>query len=304
VSDPSPFSTFPWPRPPGETVSPIWTGTGFQLGSAHTSLLTYPTECSGWADELSVLHEETVGPDHFMGVASRRHTLDQLEEHLHAPTPIVLEVGALSGFLLEDLPRRLPRVLLIGADSDRRSLEQFVRRRNDVPLLHFDLRRCPLPDSCVDAVVLSNVLEHIDDDALALRQVHRILKPGGVVVIEVPAGPHLYDVYDRVFLHHRRYALGNLVQLMKDQRFEVTFKSHLGTLLYPGFWYVKRRNRRYLEAPPAQQLEVVSKAINSSSHSIMHVIMRLEHHLRKVIPLPFGIRCITTGVKQPGRATS
>ena len=41
------------------------------------------------------------------------------------------------------------------------------------------------------AVVLLNVLEHIQDHEGALRQLYRILKPGGVVIIEVPAGPHL-----------------------------------------------------------------------------------------------------------------
>ena len=43
--------------------------------------------------------------------------------------------------------------------------------------------------------MLLNVLEHIDDHSSAIAQVARVLKPGGVAVVEVPAGPHLYDTY-------------------------------------------------------------------------------------------------------------
>ncbi len=60
-----------------------------------------------------------------------------------------------------------------------------------------------------------NVLEHIRGDALALRQVHRILRPGGVVVIEVSAGPKLYDVYDELLMHHRRYRLPSLARTLR-----------------------------------------------------------------------------------------
>jgi SAM-dependent methyltransferase len=63
-------------------------------------------------------------------------------------------------------------------------------------LLHFDLRHCPLPDGSFDGVILLNVLEHIKEDAAALRQIARILKPGGIAAIEVPAGRGLYDIYD------------------------------------------------------------------------------------------------------------
>ena len=49
------------------------------------------------------------------------------------------------------------------------------------------------------------MLEHVEDDQAAIRQVYRILQPGGVAVIEVPAGPDLYDIYDRQLMHHRRY---------------------------------------------------------------------------------------------------
>ena len=105
----------------------------------------------------------------------------------------------------------------------------------DVPLLQFDLTTCPLPGESLDAVVLLNVLEHIPDDTAALRQIYRVLKPGGIAVIEASTGPHSYDVYDKLLLHCRRYALAGLRNLATSVGFRIVEQSHLGCFVYPGF---------------------------------------------------------------------
>ncbi len=109
-----------------------------------------------------------------------------------------------------------------------------------MPLLQFDLRDCPLPDNSVDAVLMLNVLEHIDHDGLAMHHVRRVLRPGGVAVIEVPAGPELYDVYDELLMHYRRYTARGLRSLIEGCGLEVVRFTHLGALLYPAFYVVKR----------------------------------------------------------------
>src|SRR5205085_10979289 len=124
---------------------------------------------------------------------------------LHTSLPVILAVGCSSAFLHRDLRRELPDASIIGADYVRGPLDDLHRSMPDIPLLQFDLVQCPLPSESVDVVVLLNVLEHIENDAGAMEQVARILKPGGAAVIEVPAGPHLYDVYDKVLMHFRRY---------------------------------------------------------------------------------------------------
>src|SRR5262249_33076466 len=139
--------------------------------------------------------------------------------------------------------------------------------RCNVPMLHFDLVRCPLPDHCIDVAVLLNVLEHIEDDVGAIRQLYRILKPGGSVVVEVPAGPHLYDIYDRVLMHWRRYRCGDLCAALQKAGFEITYRSHLGFFLYPAFRRVKRRNARHLTEDPASQRKRVEREIHNTRTS-------------------------------------
>jgi ubiquinone/menaquinone biosynthesis C-methylase UbiE len=289
------MTSYPWPVPPECRSTPVWTGSGFRVDGRHLPLLSYTVGASGWTDDLTTFHEDNAGSDHFIDRASRQHTLRQVRRHATQTAPVILEVGCSSGFCLEALRRELPQAQLIGSDFVRGPLEQLARRLPTVPLLQFDLVHCPLPDESVDVVVLLNVLEHIQDDAEAVRQVARILKPGGAVVIEVPAGPHLYDVYDKVLMHFRRYELAGLIHLLENAGLNVVHASNLGALLYPGFWYVKKKNRRYLDAPEDTQREIVARAIRKSSRNrLFEGVMWVESCLRSWAPLPFGIRCLTT----------
>jgi SAM-dependent methyltransferase len=290
---------FPWPVPPGAADVPVWTGDGFSVGGQRRSLLTYTVGDSGWTDDLTAFHEDNAGSDHFIDRASRAHALGQVLRHVRGPHPVVLEVGCSSGFFLEELRRALPRALVVGADYVRGPLEQLAQRRRDVPLLQFDLTRCPLPERSVDVVVLLNVLEHIGDDEAAVHEVARILRPGGAVVIEVPAGPHLYDVYDKVLLHHRRYRLAGLRALLKRAGLDVVHASSLGALLYPAFRYVKLRNKRHLAEPEEVQRQIVARAIRKTGRNrLCELLMAVEAGLRRWLPLPVGIRCLATGVKR------
>ncbi len=78
-----------------------------------------------------------------------------------------------------------------------------------------------IEDGSRDSVVMVNVLEHIADDAEALRECHRILRPGGHLLIFVPALGMLYSELDRLVGHHRRYHRASLRQLARDAGFEI-----------------------------------------------------------------------------------
>jgi len=289
---------FPWPVPAGYSQQPIWTDQGFKLGDSVVPVLSYEVGSSGWSDGLTAFHEESAGANHFIDRASRGRALDQLGKHLRVDAPVILEVGCSSGFMLQAMRERMPQALLIGSDYIRGPLEQLATTIPDVPLLQFDLADCPLPDSCVDAVVLLNVLEHIDEDAAAAQQLYRILKPGGVAVIEVPAGPTLYDVYDKLLLHFRRYSQKGLRRIFETAGFRPVDESHLGVFMYPGFWIVKQRNKRFLSHANAAQQQVVTQNIRETGASrILSAAMQLELTLGRRISYPFGIRCVLTCIK-------
>ena len=289
---------YPWPFLPNSSERPVWTGHGFRVGNTLKPILTYGiggAASPGWTDELTEFHEETAGENHFIDLASRQHALEQLGEHLYEESSFILEVGCSSGFLLRSIRKRFPRAFLMGSDYVSAPLLNLVQEMPDIPLMQFDLAKCPLPDKSIDAVVLLNVLEHIEDDTAAMKQVYRILKPGGITVIEVPAGPHLYDAYDKLLMHERRYSFGQLRKLVLGAGFEILTHSHLGFFLYPGFWWVKRRNRKYATEEEMIQRKIVAQNIASTKEScLLRTILRLEVALGRWFAYPFGIRCLLT----------
>jgi len=290
---PSPLPDFP--PPPGCSGKPVWTGNGFRLDNGVTPVLVYHEPSSGWTGELTTFHEEVSDGKHFIDAASRRRTLNAAARWMARPDGAILDIGCSSGYMIRDFQRRFPQASILGADTVPGPLKALAASLPGVPLLQFDLACCPLPDASIDVAVLINVLEHIEDDAAATRQVWRILKPGGIAVVEVPYGPHLFDVYDLQLLHHRRYETKAIEAMLRGAGFEILERSHLGFFLYPAFRAVKLRNRRFLNEPPEVQRKIVAQTIvKSGSKFLPGAVMRMEELLRRWIPFPVGIRCLFT----------
>lgn len=130
----------------------------------------------------------------------------------------VLEVGAGIGNITRLLVPRRRRYIVsdINCDNLARLRNQFHHRPN-VEVRAGDILR---PEcfrdlaNRLDSVVCLNVLEHIEDDSLALQQIHSILQPGGKAVILVPQGPEIFGSLDAAFGHYRRYTQAELREKM------------------------------------------------------------------------------------------
>jgi SAM-dependent methyltransferase len=294
----APAIEFPWPIPPNASTAPIWTGDGFIVDGQSVPILSYSPGSSNWTDDLTHLHEAAAGDgQHPIDRASRAHAVDQIRANLPSPTASILEVGCSSGFLLNDLVNAFPQANIIGSDIVTGPLAALSKRCK-VPLLHFDLVQCPLPDNCVDVAVQLNVLEHIEDHIGATRQLFRILKPGGIAVIEVPAGPHLFGLYDRVLMHWRRYHWRELCYMFESAGFETLYRSHLGFFLYHAFRRIKLRDARHFPGDPAVQRQRVEREIRETRTSrLVGAALRVECALAKFVRYPVGIRCLLTARK-------
>jgi SAM-dependent methyltransferase len=292
------------PDPADRTRAVVWTGEEFALDGRRERILAYDVAPSGWTDELTQLHEETGGSDHFIDFASRAHALAEVARCVARSPSTILEIGCSSGFLLADIRRRLPQPFLIGSDYTSGTLRALAPRVQGIPLIQFDLTRCPLPDDFADVVVLLNVLEHIGDHEAAIRHLFRITRPGGTVIVELPAGSSLYDVYDRTLMHHRRYDMPDLVALLQRTGFVIERKSHLGFFLYPAFYLPKRLNQlRYPKGADVNEQEIVAGMIvaTKKSSALMGVVMKVEQALRPYVYFPFGVRCLVTCRKPAGK---
>jgi SAM-dependent methyltransferase len=160
----------------------------------------------------------------------------------------VLEIGAGIGNLSAFLAER-PRVTL--TDTSRAYLEALRTRFAGRP--NVKVARLFLPDvdpgtfdPPYDTVICLNVLEHVEDDARSLNGILTLLRPGGRLVLLVPALPSLYGTLDRALGHYRRYGKRDLEARMTRAGFRMEHTEHFNLGGIPGWWLTGRVLRRQL----------------------------------------------------------
>ncbi len=284
---------FPWPLLTTSMSRPEWDGSNFLIANRKERVLSYNSESSHWSDALTTMHEIEAGHNHPIDLASRRLAISSMRLLRDHCGPTIIDVGCSSGYILEELRAQFPGAGIIGADYLRGPLESLASRMKGLPILQFDLRKCPLPNDCVDGVTCLNVLEHIDDHEAALRHIYRILKPGGIAHIEVPANPKLYDIYDEYLLHYRRYRMNELTMLARRIGFRIERATHLGFSVFPAFWLIKMKNRGKLSAPAEVKGRLVANQIRATKvNKLFAMAIQIETRFGKYFSFPWGIRCV------------
>lgn len=166
-----------------------------------------------------------------------------------APGRHVLNVGAGQGSFSVRLAERGFQVT--SADASPAAVD-VLRRRVQGEVVQADVTDLPFADASFDAAVLGEVLEHVPDDVLALRETARTLRPGGLLAISVPADPSRFGPSDRWAGHLRRYSREELRAACELGGFAVRRCVAWGfpfSALYHRHLY-ERRLDRHGTAPP------------------------------------------------------
>jgi SAM-dependent methyltransferase len=162
--------------------------------------------------------------------AGRRELVARLLRRHAGARLMALDLGCGTGGALDMLGTGAGQV--IGLDLRPEGLADTRRRRPDGWLVQADAVRLPLRDATVDVITALDVLEHLDDEA-ALDEIHRVLRPCGVLLLTVPALPWLWSFRDRDAGHLRRYRRGDLVARVAAAGLRVVWLNHYQALLLP-----------------------------------------------------------------------
>ncbi|MCS6951268.1 MAG: glycosyltransferase [Bryobacterales bacterium] len=167
----------------------------------------------------------------------------------------VLEIGAGIGNLTRHLSRRRERYIATDIDEEHLArLRARFQHRSNLQIRRLDLTNPAdfqdLADS-VDTVVCLNVLEHVEDDRTALKNLYRALVPGGRAIVLVPHGPEIYGTLDASLGHCRRYGHDELRARMKEAGFHLERLIEFNRAGRPG-WYLNGRLLRRSVISPLQ----------------------------------------------------
>ena len=142
-----------------------------------------------------------------------------------------------------------------------------VAAERGLPVVRADAVHLPFADAGLDLVTALDVLEHLDDDRSAAAEIRRVLRPGGRVVVTVPADMRLWSAHDEAVGHVRRYARAEIVALLRGAGLEVESVRSWMVLLRPAVALQRRRSTGSdLAEPPAWVNAVLGGVVRAERH--------------------------------------
>jgi SAM-dependent methyltransferase len=173
--------------------------------------------------------------DHFWWfVGMRKITAALLDPLVKSKNLRVLDAGCGTGTMLSWLKRYARGGEVVGVDLSKEALD-FARRRGHQPLIQVSVAELPLASNAFDLVTSFEVLDSFSPERVsaAFSELARVLKPGGILFIRLPAFQSLYSGHDRAVSTVHRYSLQELAQKFKEQGLMPMRLSYANTLLLP-----------------------------------------------------------------------
>jgi SAM-dependent methyltransferase len=205
-----------------------------------------------------------------------------------------LDCGAGTGRFALELARAHDVWVLDDHEESLRLLrERFPAER----VLSLSGDRVPLPDGSLDIVTALDVLEHTPDDAAVARGFHRLLVPGGLAVVTVPASMALWSDWDVSLHHFRRYDRAGLRAIFPESSWKIEYINYTNVPAYSAVWLL-RRWRRWFPAPAgspdAERAEdrVPARWLNGLLRRVF-VWMAFWR-----LPMPFGVSLLLVATRR------
>lgn len=145
----------------------------------------------------------------------------------------------------------------------------------------------PYDKNYFNAIIALDVIEHIEDDRSALKDLNEHLTHNGICVITVPAYMSLWSNHDVVHQHKRRYTLSELKEKLSSAGFKIEKISYYNSALFIPIFIVRKIHNLF-KVDSGSDAEMPNKFINF----ILEKLFSFERHILKVFNMPFGVSVI------------
>lgn len=228
---------------------------------------------------------QQVEATHWWYKARREIIFDRVKPILKSrPNPKALDIGCGTGYNLRYL-QELGCQDVTGLDFSPNALE-YCRSRNLERLICGDASRLPLRAASYDLITTLDIIEHLEDDVRTLEETYRALKPGGTLVIFVPAYQFLWSLQDEISHHVRRYTAQELQKKVLSAGFEIKKLTYANTFMFPLVW----AGRLVLKIfRPHFKIASESQMNPTWMNGMLYQIFKAELPWLRRINFPFGV---------------
>ena len=231
---------------------------------------------------------------HWWFVARRHIFLSMLDRYMGADKPDgrrVLDVGCGTGTMLTYLARYgKPE----GVDIDAEAID-YCHARGLERVSQAPAESLPYGDDTFDLVTALDVIEHTDDDIAVLREVGRVLRPGGKVLLTVPAYRFLWGRQDEINLHKRRYRAKQVRERLKTSGFDVLRLTYINAALFPAIAAI--RLARHVLPEPKKVESDFSFPAPRPLNSLLGTVFGSERFILNRVNIPFGVSIMALAQK-------
>lgn len=198
---------------------------------------------------------------------------------------VLLDCGAGTGRFAKEMEQHCQVLVL---DDHEESLRLLRENFSPAQVIALTGGEVPLPDASVDVITALDVLEHVEHDAAAVRGFHRLLKPGGIALVTVPASMALWSDWDVSLHHFRRYARPGLKAIFPAEQWDLVYVNYTNIPAYPIAWVLRKLRKQKPAGDTANRME--DKIPPSWLNSLLRRIFVGMAFWR--VPFPFGLSLI------------
>ena len=195
----------------------------------------------------------------------------------------IADIGCGVGLLLNSLSE-LGKV--VGIDSSKQAID-FCKTSFNGELFELDCSSISSLNKKFDLVIASDLIEHIKDDQVIIKNIYDLLNPDGYAIITVPAFQFLWSQHDEEHMHYRRYNLDNLTELIRSANFKIEYISYYNFFLFiPAF--IVRLIKKVFNIDKKSNLELTIPP--SLINRLLFNIFKSEYkYISKNKRFPFGL---------------